>query len=133
MPALDTNVLVRYVVRDDEAQLGAARRLIRNCVGRGQTLFVPVTVALELEWVLRSNFEFSKVEAIDVLSNLFSAAELTFESERALEVALHLYRESSADFADCVHIALADQARELPLWTFDKRAGKVNGAQILGR
>ena len=133
MPALDTNVLVRYVVRDDEAQLGAARRLIRNCVGRGQTLFVPVTVALELEWVLRSNFEFSKVEAIDVLSNLFSAAELTFESERALEVALHLYREGSADFADCVHIALADQARELPLWTFDKRAGKVNGAQILGR
>lgn len=133
MPALDTNILVRYVVRDDEAQLGAARRLIRNCVSQGQTLFVPVTVALELEWVLRSNFEFSKGEAIGVLSNLFSAAELTFESERALEVALHLYRESSADFADCVHIALAAQARELPLWTFDRRAGRVDGAQILGR
>jgi predicted nucleic-acid-binding protein len=133
MPALDTNILVRYVVRDDEAQLGAARRLIRNCVSQGQTLFVPITVALELEWVLRANFEFSKVEAIDVLSNLFSAAELTFESERALEVALHLYREGSADFSDCVHIALAAQARELPLWTFDRRAGKVDGAQILGR
>lgn len=133
MPALDTNILVRYVVRDDEAQLGAARRLIRNCVSQGQALFVPVTVALELEWVLRSNFEFSKDKAIDVLSNLLSAAELTFESERALEVALHLYRAGSADFADCVHIALAAQARELPLWTFDRRAGKVDGAQILGR
>ncbi len=133
MPALDTNVLVRYVVRDDEAQLSAARRLIRSCVSRGQTLFVPITVTLEFEWVLRSNFGFSKVETIDALSTLFSAAELTFESERALEVALHLYREGSADFADCVHIALAAQARELPLWTFDKRAGKVGGAQILGR
>lgn len=132
MPALDTNILVRYVVRDDEAQLASARRLIRNCVSQGQTLFVPVTVTLELEWVLRSNFGFPKVEAIDVLSRLFSAAELTFESEHALEVALHLYREGSADFADCVHIALAAQAGELPLWTFDRRAGKVEGAQVPG-
>lgn len=133
MPALDTNFLARYVVRDDEAQFSAARRIIRSAIGRGQTLFVPVTVALELEWVLRSSFEFSKTEAIDVLSNLFSAVELTFESERALEVALHLYREGPADFADCVHIALAAQARELPLWTFDKRAGKLAGAKILDR
>ena len=133
MPSLDTNILVRYVVRDDRAQLGAARRLIRSCVSRGQTLLVPVTVALELEWVLRSNFGFSKVQAIDPLSDLFSTAELTFESERALEVAPHLYREGSAGFADCADVALAAQACELPLWTFDKRAGKVNGARILGR
>lgn len=133
MPALDTNVLVRYVVQDDEAQLAMARRLIRKCVAEGQELFVPVTVALEFEWVLRSNYAYSKARVLDTLSNLLSAAELTFESERALEVALHLYRDGSADFADCLHIALASQARELPLWTFDKRAGQVNGAQSLGR
>lgn len=132
MPALDTNVLVRYVVQDDDVQLAAARRLIRKFVSQGQTLFVPVTVALELEWVLRSNFEYSRDETLDVISHLLSAAELTFESERALEVALHLYRNGPADFADCLHVALAAQAGESPLWTFDKQAGKVSGAQTLG-
>jgi predicted nucleic-acid-binding protein len=133
MPALDTNVLIRYVVQDDEAQLAAARRLIRKAVSEGQTLFVPVTVALELEWVLRSSYAVQRDETLEILSNLLSAAELTFESERALEVALHLYREGSADFADCLHIALAAQAGELPLWTFDKRAGKVSGGRPIGR
>lgn len=133
MPALDTNVLVRYVVQDDEAQLAAARRLIRKCVAGGQTLFVPVTVTLELEWVLRASFEYEKDEVMEALSNLFSAAELSFESERALEVALQLYRSGTADFADSLHVALAAQAGESPLWTFDKRAAKVSGAQMMGR
>jgi predicted nucleic-acid-binding protein len=133
MPALDTNVLVRYVVHDDEAQLAAARRLIRKCVADGQTLFVPVTVTLELEWVLRASFEYARDEVMEVLSSLLSAAELSFESERALEVALQLYRNGTADFADCLHIALAAQAGGSPLWTFDRRAAKVSGAQMVGR
>ena len=133
MPALDTNVLVRYVVRDDGAQLAAARRLIERCIDEGQSLFVPVTVVLELEWVLRSSFDCSRDDVMQVLSSLFSAAELTFESERALEVALQLFREGSADFADCVHVALAAQAGEQPLWTFDRRAARIPGAQLLVR
>jgi len=133
MPALDTNVLVRYVVEDDAIQLAAAKRLINRCVAEGVTLFIPVTVVLELEWVLRSSFGFAKDEVMLALSNLFSAAELTFESERALEVALQLFRESSVDFADCVHIALSAQAGEQPLWTFDKGAAKLSGAQLLVR
>ena len=132
MPALDTNVLVRYIVQDDSAQWTAARRLVRKCVSEQSTLFVPVTVTLELEWVLRSSFGYGKVETIRVLSELFSAAELSFESEQALEVALELYRSTSADFADCLHIALAAQAGELPLWTFDKTAAKAGGASLLG-
>lgn len=131
MPALDTNVLVRHVVRDDTSQLAAATRLIEDCIANGQTLFVPVTVTLELEWVLRASYEFGKDEVMQVLASLFSTAELSFESERALEVALQLYREGTADFADCLHVALAAQAGELPLWTFDRRAAKVNGAQVV--
>lgn len=131
MPALDTNVLVRYVVQDDSGQLAAARRLIDRVVGDGQSLFVPVTVTLELEWVLRASFGYVKDEVLQALSTLFSAAELTFESERALEVALQLYREGAADFADCLHIALATAAGEVPLSTFDKSAAKVIGAQLL--
>jgi len=131
VPALDTNILVRYLVADDAAQLRAARQLIRRCVHEGLALFVPVTVALELEWVLRSSFGFAKNDVMAALASLLSSAELGFESERALEVALQLYREGSADFADCLHVALAAQAGEQPLWTFDKAAAKISGAQLL--
>ena len=131
MPALDTNVLVRYIVQDDSGQLAVAKRLIDRCIAEGQSLYVPVTVALELEWVLRASFGYVKDEVLLVLSNLFSASELSFESERALEVALQLYREGSAEFADCLHIALATQAGEQPLWTFDKGAARVAGAQLI--
>jgi len=133
MPAFDTNVLVRYIVQDDAAQLAAAKRLIGRCVAEGSTLFVPVTVMLELEWVLRSGFGFGKDDVLTTLSSLLSAAELTFESERALEVALQLFRKGSADFGDCLHVALATQAGARPLWTFDKGAAKMNGAQLLAK
>lgn len=133
MPALDTNVLVRYIVHDDAAQAAAAKRLIGRCVSEGLTLFVPLTVVLELEWVLRSSFKFGKDDVLLTLSSLFSAAELTFESERALEVALQLFRKGSADFADCLHVALATQAGAQPLWTFDKGAARISGALLLAR
>ena len=131
MPALDTNVLVRYIVQDDAVQLAAAKRLISRCVAEGSTLFVPLTVVLELEWVLRSGFAFGKDDVLMTLSSLLSAVELSFESERALEVALQFFRKGSADFADCLHVALAAQAGEKPLWTFDKGAANVSGAQLL--
>ena len=131
MIGLDTNVLVRYIVQDDPAQMAAAKRLIGRCVAEGSALFVPITVVLELEWVLRSGFAFVKDDVLLTLSTLLSAAELTFESERALEVALQLFREGSVDFADCLHIALAAQAGEQPLWTFDRGAAKVSGARLL--
>lgn len=131
MAALHTNILVRYLVQDDAAQTAAAQRLIRRCVGEGQTLFVPISVTVELEWVLRSMFDFGKGEVITVMSDLFSSAELSFQDEQALEAALELYRKGAADFADCAHIALASRAGEEPLWTFDRKASKVAGAQLL--
>lgn len=131
MAALDTNVLVRYLVRGDAAQLASARRLVRRCIDAGQALFVPVSVSLELEWVLRSTFGFAKEDVIRTLSQLLSSAELGFESEGALELALLLYRKGPADYSDCVHVALAAQAGERPLWTFDKAASRVDGARLL--
>ncbi|MDG0836289.1 PIN domain-containing protein [Roseateles saccharophilus] len=115
MAALDTNVLVRYLVQDDAAQLAAATKLIRKCLSAGQTLFVPISVTVELEWVLRSSFEFCKDDVVRTISDLLSAAELSFQNEQALEVALLLFKKGTADFADCVHIALAAQANEQPL------------------
>jgi len=132
MAALDTNVLVRLLVEDDASQSAQANALLARCIREGQSLFVPITVALELEWVLRSAYGFTKPEVIQALSQLLSASELSFESESALELALHLYRQTTADFADCLHTALADRAGEPPLWTFDKSASKVQGAGQLG-
>ena len=131
MPALDTNVLVRYLVRDDEQQLASAGKLIRDALRAGETLYVPITVMLELEWVLRSSFGFDKGLVTTTLSSLLASAELSFESESAAEIALALYRKHTADFADCVHIALAHAAGESPLWTFDRGASKVDGARLL--
>lgn len=131
MAALDTNVLVRFLVQDEPAQLAAARRLIRRCMSEGQTLFIAVTVSLELEWVLRSNFGFDKDAVVRTLSQLLASAELSFESEGALELALLRYQEGAADYADCVHVALAWQAGEQPLWTFDKAAARLEGARLV--
>jgi predicted nucleic-acid-binding protein len=131
MAALDTNILVRFLVRDDAAQLASAEKLIRKCVNTGETLYVPVSVALELEWVLRSNFGFAKPTVTETLSQLLSSVELTFESEGALEVALALYGQGTADFSDCLHVALANSAGERPLWTFDKAAARIAGAMLL--
>lgn len=131
MTALDTNVLIRFVVQDDAAQGEAAVRLIRSGVQAGSALFVPVTVLLELEWVLRSAFGFDKAAVLHALFRLLGSFELGFESESAVEVAVAQYARSSADFADCLHAALAGQAGEQPLWTFDKAAAKVDGARLL--
>jgi predicted nucleic-acid-binding protein len=131
MAALDTNLLVRYLVQDDDAQLAAVKKLIRTALRAGETLFVPITVMLELEWVLRANFKFNKDQVTAVLSNLLASAELTFESEAVTEIGLALYKKSNADFADCVHIALAHVAGHGPLWTFDRAASKTDGARLL--
>lgn len=131
MAALDTNVLARLIVQDDAGQCAAARHLISRHTALGTVLFVPVTVVLELEWVLRSRYGVGKAEVVQTLSTLLSAQELSLESEQALEVALYVFSQGSADFADCLHVALASQAGEQPLWTFNKSAAKLSGAQLL--
>lgn len=131
MAALDTNVLVRFLVEDDAAQLAAARRLIRRTVAAGETLFIPVTVLVELEWVLRANFRFAKADILRTISQLLSSVELTFESEGAIEMALMQFQERAVDFSDCLHAGLASAAGETPLWTFDREAAKVTDAQLL--
>ncbi len=131
MAALDTNVLVRFLVQDDARQGAAAHRLIRGAVDAGGALFVPVTVVLELEWVLRSSFRFDKSGVLQALFGLLGSFELVFESEGAVEAALGHYADSTADFADCLHAALALMAGEQPSWTFDKAVAKVYGAKLL--
>ena len=130
MAALDTHILVRFLVQDDAAQGAAATRLIRASMQSGSALFVPVTVLLELEWVLRSVFGFDKPTVLQTMFSLLASFELGFGSESAVEAALAQYGHGKADFADCLHAALARGAGEEPLWTFDKTAAKVDGAKL---
>ena len=131
MAALDTNVLIGLLVDDDRARRAAATRLVRRTLSAGGSLFVPVTVALELEWVLRSKFGFGRHDVVRTLSQLLSARDLAFEREGALEAALVSYRRGSADFSDCLHVALAALAGERPFWTFDRAAAKIGGARLV--
>lgn len=131
--ALDTSVLVRFLVPDDARHGAAASRLIRGGVDAGEPLFVPVTVMLELEWVLRSACGFERPTVLQALFGLLGSFEPVFESETAVEAALGRYAGSTADFADCLHVALAAVAGQAPLWTFDKAAARVEGAALTAR
>jgi len=122
---------VRYLVRDDVRQMQAAAQWIGSVVERGESLYVPVTVLLELEWVLRTSYGFDKADVTMALAALLSAVELRIDAETAVEAALSFYSQSRADFADCMHVALAQQAGEAPLWTFDRACARMEGAQAV--
>ena len=89
-------------------------------------------IILELEWVLRSRYHFDRQQVTAALSALLDVMELEFQSEPALEQALWLFKQAgSRDYADCLHVALAGQAGRGPFLTFDERASRIDGAQLL--
>lgn len=131
MSALDTNVLVRWLVQDDEDQAEQVEALFRSSIATRQPLFVPCTVILELEWVLRSRYGYGKPAVVQTLDSLLEAQELEIQFEAAIERALYLYRQGKADFADCVHLGLSGAAERLPFMTFDERASQLAGVELL--
>ena len=131
MPSLHTNVLVRWLVRDDERQSNRAVSLFESARTDAFTLFVPITVTLELEWVLRSRYDFDKATIMGVLTALLETQEIEFQDEAALERALHLYRRGAADFADCLHAGICGMQARTPLLTFDAKAARLVGVELL--
>jgi len=130
MPALDTNVLVRYLIADDKKQFEAAKQFIEEAI-TNEALFIPISVSVELEWVLRSLYEVKKAMIITTFNRLLEAREIEFQEESAIEIALSLYTDNNADFADCLHIASAQTQGRVPLVTFDRKASSVEGAKLL--
>ena len=132
MAALATNVLVRWLTDEDSKQNAVVASLLEATAKSNKRLFVTVTVMLETEWVLRSRYRFDKLLVTSAFDSLLCTTELEFQNEPALEQALWLFKQVGApDFADCLHVALVNQAGHGPLLTFDERASKLEGAQLL--
>ena len=102
MLAIDTNLIVRYLVRDDATQALRARRLIDN-----SDVFVCLTVLLETEWVLRSVYEFSASQCAEALGAFAGLPRVTVEDAAAAAKAL-AWMDEGVDFADGLHLAKAE-------------------------
>lgn len=127
MLGIDTNILVRFLIRDDEAQFEKARKLIRREVAAGRPVFVSQLVLLETEWVLRSRYKFPKTEIIGAISALLDATDVQFKDEPSIEEAIFTWRDSASGFADCL---ISAQNRRLgcsSTVTFDIKAAKLPG------
>ncbi len=101
MLAVDTNVVVRYLTNDDTTQAARARRLFTH-----NDVFVPLTVLLETEWVLRGVFGFEAADLVPALRGLAGLPRVTIESPETASTALD-WAEHGFDFADALHLAAA--------------------------
>ncbi len=127
MLGIDPNVLVRFLVRDDEAQFEKARKLIKREVAAGRCVFVSHLVILETEWVLRSRYSLPKNLIIEAISGLLDATDVRFEDEPAIEEALFIWKDTTADFADCLIGAKNRRLGCRATATFDVKAAKLPG------
>jgi predicted nucleic-acid-binding protein len=127
MLGVDTNVLIRYLVRDDRSQYERARRLINREVGSGEPMLVSLLVLLEAEWVLRSRYQLTKSELLAAFSALLEAAELAFEDEPSVEQAIYSWKDSAAEFTDCLTAARNRRLGCRATATFDAKAQKLAG------
>lgn len=132
MIALDTNVLVRYLLNDDAEQAEAARALLTGLTAEDAG-FVCREVAIELVWVLQRTYGLSRERVAEVLEELIATEELEFESADDALRAAFAYRRGDAGFSDLMIAAAARRRGALPLYTFDRRAAQVDGAALLER
>jgi predicted nucleic-acid-binding protein len=116
MTALDTNVLVRLLTGDDPAQVRAVRRLLRT----GQ-FFLPKTVLVETEWVLRHTYGLDAAVINSAFARLLNYPPLTVEDRGAVLQAV-AWHAAGIDFADALH--LASSAPAAAFATFDRALAK---------
>jgi predicted nucleic-acid-binding protein len=126
MRAVDTNVLVRLVTRDDARQVAAAEAF----VSRGA--WVPQLVLAEAIWVLASVYDLGHKEIGRAVEMLLNHRDLTLQDADVVVAALAQFRRrTSLSFSDCVVLEGARKAGHLPLGTFDRDLGKLEGAERL--
>lgn len=100
MIALDTNVLVRFLVEDDKAQSAKAARLVARAVSEDELLFISDVVVCETVWVLQAAYRVPRKEVGAILGRLFMAAHLRFSDLDRLARALDAFISGKGDYAD---------------------------------
>ena len=126
MPAVDTNVLVRLITRDDPKQTRAAEAF----VARGA--WVSHLVLVETTWVLDAVYGLKAHAIAAAIDMLINHAQLTVQDRPTVAAALHLYQDRpTLGFSDCLILETARKSGHTPLGTFDRKLGAVDGAQRL--
>lgn len=119
MIALDTNVIARFYV-DDPLDVEAQRQrpLAKRVFKESKALYVPLTVVLELEWVLRAFYDFGATDFVKVIKHLSGLSNVNVESQTAVLAALQAHAKG-LDFADALHLSASRECEALV--TFDDR------------
>lgn len=126
MRAVDTNVLVRLLTRDDARQVAAAERFV------AQGAWVSHLVLTEATWVLESVYERTPAEIATAISMLLEHRHVVLQEPDVVAGALeHFEARPSLGFSDCLILEVARKAGHLPLGTFDRALGGLSGAHRL--
>jgi predicted nucleic-acid-binding protein len=126
MRAVDTNVIVRLITRDDDRQTAAAEAFV------GKGAWVSVLALAEAARVLSAVYQRKAAGIANAVEMLLNHRDLTLQDADAVAAALDLFRLRPAlGFSDCLILELARKAGHLPLGTFDRALGKIDGAQKL--
>jgi predicted nucleic-acid-binding protein len=126
MRAVDTNVLVRLITRDDARQVAAAETFV------AAGAWVSHVVLAETLWVLESVYELDAERCATAVDMLLQHAHITLQDADVVTAALaHFRRTPSLGFSDCLVLEIARKAGHMPLGTFDRGLGKLDGAQRL--
>ena len=131
MIALDTNVLVRLVLQDDEAQAKVAERLFVRARREQTPLFVADIVLCELVWVLTSRARLSRTDIADGMDRLLGTELIVVHNVGAVDRALSSYREGKGDFADYLIREQAYLAGATEVVTFDRAVKGESGFRVI--
>jgi predicted nucleic-acid-binding protein len=120
MRAIDTNVLVRLVTRDDAKQVDAAEVFVEKGA------WVPQLALAEATWVLSAIYDLDAAAIATAIEMLLNHKDLTLEESEVVAKALEIFRRRPAlGFSDCLMLEVARKAGHLPLGTFDRNLGKL--------
>ena len=126
MRAVDTNVLVRLMTRDDATQVAAAEAFV------AAGAWVPHLAIAEATWVLASVYDRGPEAIATAVEMLLSHERLTVQDSEAVVSAVAQFRQRPrVGFSDCLLLEVARKAGHIPLGTFDRDLGKIDGAQRL--
>ena len=128
MTAVDTNVVVRYLVGDDAEQAEAARKLIDRLTSSSPG-FICREVVIEVAWVLERSYRFTRAQIAEVLMGLTASDSLVVENSDDVAAAAHRYRQGGAGFADLMILSAAEREGATSLHTFDCRLARLGGSE----